>query len=198
MCLMLKEKILELNSKGLNQGEISRELDCARSTVCWHLDPDKQLKKAQDRKKRIPDYEVKNCRNISRFFCSKTENKQKIKIKDLTFKEAHATNRNRLKNFSKHHKCDTMEQKTKIKYVKQKYNITESNTTFTCRYTGKALCWTRPEEYQYDHITPRSRGGENTLENLQIISKQANQAKGDMTHQEFVDFIKLVNGNLAL
>ena len=104
MCLMLKEKILELKEEGLGQSEIALKLGCAKSTVCWHFDPDKQLKKAQDRKKRIPDYEIKNCRNISRFFCSKTENKQKIKIKNLTFKEAHATNRNRLKNFSKHYK----------------------------------------------------------------------------------------------
>lgn len=195
---MLKEKILELKEKGLGQSEIALKLGCAKSTVCWHFDPNKQLKKAQERKKKIPDYEIKNCRNISRFFCSKTENKQKIKIKDLTFKEAHATNRNRLKNFSKHYKSYTMEQKTKIKSVKQKYGITESNTTFTCIYTGKILDWTRPEEYQYDHIVPRSRGGENTLENLQIISKEANQAKGDMTHEEFVNFIKLVNSNLAL
>ena len=145
-----------------------------------------------------PFKSFKNCRNISRFFCSKTENKQSPKIKNLTFSQAHAKNRERLKNFSKHYKSDTMEQKTKIKYVKEKYGITESNTTFTCRYTGKTLCWTRPEEYQYDHIVPRSRGGENTLENLQIISKEANQAKGDMTHEEFVNFIKLVNANLAL
>jgi 5-methylcytosine-specific restriction endonuclease McrA len=196
--MLLKEKILELKSKGLSQSEIVEKLGCAKSTVCWHFNPEKQLKKAQDRKKKIPDYEIKNCRNVSRFFCSKTENKQPRKIKDLTFSQAHVKNRERLKNFSKHYKSNTMEQKTKIKYVKEKYNITESNTTFTCRYTAKILDWTRPEEYQYDHIIPRSRGGKNTLENLQIISKEANQAKGDMTHEEFVNFIKLVNGNLAL
>ena len=196
--MLLKEKILRLKSKGLNQSEIVKKLGCAKSTVCWHFDPEKQLKKAQDRKKKIPSYEVKNCRNMSRFFCAKTENQQSCKIKDLTFSQAHAKNRERLKNFSKHYKSDTMEQKTKIKYVKEKYGITESNTTFTCRYTAKILDWTRPEEYQYDHIIPRSRGGENTLENLQIISKEANQAKGDMTHEEFVNFIKLVNSNLAL
>ena len=196
--MSLKEKILELKLKGLSQSKIVEKLGCAKSTVCWHFNPEKQLKKARDRKKKIPDYEVKNCRNMSRFFCAKTENKQFCKIKDLTFNQAHAKNRERLKNFSKHYKSDTMEQKTKIKYVKEKYGITESNTTFTCRYTAKILDWTRPEEYQYDHIIPRSRGGENTLENLQIISKEANQAKGDMTHEEFVNFIKLVNGNLAL
>ena len=194
--MSLKEKVLELKSKGLNQSQIVEKLGCARSTVCWHFNPEKQLKKAQDRKKKIPDYEVKNCRNMSRFFCAKTENKQPFKIKDLTFGQAHVNNRNRLKCFSRHYKSNKMEQKTKINSVKEKYGITESNTTFICRYTAKILDWTRPAEYQYDHIIPRSRGGENTLENLQIISKEANQAKGDMTHEEFVNFIKLVNSNV--
>lgn len=193
---MLKEKILKLKKEGLNQSEIALKLGCAKSTVCWHFNPEKQLKKSQERKKKIPSYEVKNARNISRFFCSKTKNEKITKIKTLTFKEAHANNRFRLKRFSKNKK-GKMKQETQIQAVKDKYGITDSQTTIICRYTGKILDWTRPEEYHYDHIIPRSRGGGNTLDNLQIISKEANQAKGDMTHEEFVQFIKLVNSNLS-
>ena len=77
-----------------------------------------------------------------------------------------------------------------IKQVINKYNITEENTKITCRYTGDVLDWKRPGECEIDHEHPRSKGGENTIENLQILSKVANQAKGDMTHDEFIDFIK--------
>ena len=45
--MSLKEKVLELKSKGLNQSQIVEKLGCARSTVCWHFNPEKQLKKAQ-------------------------------------------------------------------------------------------------------------------------------------------------------
>jgi 5-methylcytosine-specific restriction endonuclease McrA len=196
---MLKEKILKLKKEGLSQSEIALQLGCAKSTVCWHFNPEKQLKKSQQRKKKIAPHMVKWQRNISRFSTAKTKIEQKTEIKDLTFSEARAKFRNRLKDYAKKHKSDTERTKmVNIKKVIDKYNITEENTKIVCRYTGDILDWKRPEECQVDHIIPRSRGGENTLENLQIISKKANQAKGDMTHEEFIEFIKLVNSNLAL
>lgn len=188
---MLKERILKLKKEGLTQSEIALKLDCAKSTVCWHFDRNKQLKKAQDRKKKIPEHIVKWQRNISRFSTAKTKTKQKIEIKDLTFAEARNKFRNRLKDYAKIYKSDKERIKVvNIKKVIDKYNITEENTKITCRYTGDVLDWKRPGECEIDHEHPRSKGGENTIENLQILSKAANQAKGDMTHDEFIDFIK--------
>ena len=191
MCLMLKEKILKLKEEGLSQSEIALKLGCAKSTVCWHFDPNKQLKKAQDRKKKIPEHMVKWQRNISRFSTSKPKNKQKVEIKDLTFAEARDKFRNRLKDYAKIYKSDKERTKVvNIKKVVDKYNITEENTKIVCRYTGDVLDWKRPTECEIDHEHPRSKGGDNTIDNLQILSKPANQAKGDMTHDEFIAFIK--------
>jgi 5-methylcytosine-specific restriction endonuclease McrA len=188
---MLKEKILDLKLKGLNQSEIALKLGCAKSTVCWHFNPEKQLKKAQQRKKKIPPHIVKWQRNISRFSTAKTKNKVKREIKELTLSEASANFRGRLKDYAKKHKSDTERTKmVNIKKVEEKYNITEENTKIICRYTGDVLDWKRPGECEIDHTQPRSKGGENTIENLQILSKAANQAKGDMTHDEFIEFIK--------
>jgi 5-methylcytosine-specific restriction endonuclease McrA len=106
-------------------------------------------------------------------------------------KEADKVNRLRLKNFSTS-KGGIMKLLTNIQKVKQKYNISEANHTFTCVYTGETLDWKDPGKYQYDHILPKSRGGKDTLENLQIISTDANQAKGSMTHDEFVELCKKV------
>src|SRR6185503_18062230 len=43
-----------------------------------------------------------------------------------------------------------------------------------CQYTGRAL---HPDEGSLDHVVPRSRGGENTWENLVWSSKQVNARK---------------------
>ena len=185
------DRILKLKEEGFNQSQIAKKLKCSPSTVCWHLNPEKQLKKSQERKKKIAPHMVKWQRNISRFSTAKTKNKQKREIKDLTFSEASAKFRGRLKDYAKKHKSDTERTKmVNIAKVVEKYNITEENTKIICRYTGDVLDWKKPEECQIDHEHPRSKGGENTIENLQILSKLANQAKGDMTHDEFIDFIK--------
>lgn len=49
--------------------------------------------------------------------------------------------------------------------------------------------------YHFDHIVPRSRGGNNSLENLGIATKEANNAKNDMTEEEFIDLCKRVLQN---
>ncbi|NBP16789.1 HNH endonuclease, partial [bacterium] len=47
---------------------------------------------------------------------------------------------------------------------------------FTCGYTGKKLS---RGELSIDHIIPRSKGGENTWENLVTCEKTVNTKKGD-------------------
>ena len=58
--------------------------------------------------------------------------------------------------------------------------------------TGRPLNWNNPEDYQYDHVIPIARGGDNTLGNLQMLCTEANQAKGRLTDEEFIDLCKEV------
>ena len=63
---------------------------------------------------------------------------------------------------------------------------------FSCALTGRPLKFNEPQTYEYDHIMPHSRGGDNSLSNLQILCPEANQAKGMMTDEEFKDLCKEV------
>jgi 5-methylcytosine-specific restriction endonuclease McrA len=50
-----------------------------------------------------------------------------------------------------------------------------------CQYTGKLL---RPDEGNLDHVLPRSRGGQDTWENLVWAAKEVNQRKADRLPHE--------------
>src|SRR5271168_1435949 len=50
-----------------------------------------------------------------------------------------------------------------------------------CQYTGRLL---HPDEGSLDHVVPRSRGGEDTWENLVWSAKDVNQLKADRLPHE--------------
>jgi CRISPR/Cas system Type II protein with McrA/HNH and RuvC-like nuclease domain len=57
-----------------------------------------------------------------------------------------------------------------------------------CAYTGRKLQFNRTTHI--DHIIPRSKGGSNHPDNFQFICSEANQAKSNLTHDEFISLIK--------
>lgn len=48
------------------------------------------------------------------------------------------------------------------------------------------------DDYQLDHIIPVSKGEDNSLENMGITIPIANQAKTDLTLEEYLDLCKQV------
>ena len=64
--------------------------------------------------------------------------------------------------------------------------------TFPCALTGRPINFHDPDTYEYDHKTPTARGGDNSMDNLQIVCPEANRAKGMMTDQEFLELCKEV------
>jgi len=59
-----------------------------------------------------------------------------------------------------------------------------------CAYSGEPLI--AGVNASLDHKTPRSRGGADTLENLQWVTKQINRMKTDMTDEEFRTMCRLI------
>lgn len=64
-----------------------------------------------------------------------------------------------------------------------------------CVYTGKKL----DRSAQLDHKVPVCRGGDNSAENLQWITAEANRVKRSMTHAEFIaicsDIVAYIEAN---
>jgi len=61
-----------------------------------------------------------------------------------------------------------------------------------CYLTGIPINLDKTETYQLDHIMPRSRGGDNSLENCGLVTKEINLAKSDKTPEEFIALCRKV------
>jgi len=61
---------------------------------------------------------------------------------------------------------------------------------YRCIYTGKEL--RIGENASLDHIVPKSKGGDNSILNLQWVDLQINVMKNNMSHQEFISTIQLI------
>jgi hypothetical protein len=65
---------------------------------------------------------------------------------------------------------------------------------FRCEYTGDELT---PETVAADHMLPVSRGGGHDLENIALVTRVVNSAKGTMTVAEFVGMCRKVVGHIG-
>lgn len=59
-----------------------------------------------------------------------------------------------------------------------------------CALTGEAMV--QGQNATIDHIVPCSRGGSSDKTNLQWVTRRANQAKNDLTTEEFVELCRAV------
>jgi 5-methylcytosine-specific restriction endonuclease McrA len=61
-----------------------------------------------------------------------------------------------------------------------------------CQLTGRPINLSDGPSYHLDHIIPKNKGGDNSLDNCQIVCREANQAKGDLLPEEFIALCKEV------
>ena len=66
-----------------------------------------------------------------------------------------------------------------------------------CYLTGKEIDLSKSGSYSLDHIVPKSKGGENSLENCGLTCREANQAKSDLDLEEFVSLCQAVIDNFS-
>ena len=176
----LHKKIIALRQKQLTYTQIIKVLNCSRSTVSYALRKRTRMLAKQSNANMPVHY--KRIQNKIYTFKNPTTRKTPLPIWYLN-----STSRQISKAIST--KAHTFQRRMAFNYkdVHKKYG-----DHFSCALTGRPLKFNEPQTYEYDHIMPHSRGGDNSLSNLQILCPEANQAKGMMTDEEFKDLCKEV------
>lgn len=174
----LKTKVRQLKNKGLSVANIAKELNCKVANVYYHLKHNYKIWTGSN-----PEhpYSIKGCS----FRCTKKGNPRSLTRKTTNSKSLH----DKIRGFHRKRKGD---------YAVQKYNFTlkdviERHTESPkCYLTGTEIDIRDTRNYQFDHIIPVSRGGDNSLDNLGICTSAANKAKQDMTPDEFIHLCKQI------
>lgn len=183
-----RDEVLKLRSKGLGYTEISRIVGCTPSTA-FYLDHPEYREKIRTRINNNPVAVLK--RKLASFNrIKKKANKPPAQSSILIrLKQKMAAF---FYEKGKEKTQEEIESKMEISYDELIVRLQENPK---CYLTGVDIDLNKPSTYQLDHMIPRCRGGQNTLENMGLCTKEANMAKNDMTPDEFINFCKLVVAN---
>lgn len=181
----LSDSILNLRAKGKTYSEIQQELGCSKSTISFHCgvgQKDKNKMRAAKWKVTNPSatkiYEFRRDtkgpnEKLSTYYSSK----ERLRFKFVDF--------NRNANLST----------APVSIEEGKAKLEENPV---CYLTGKPIDLDKLSTWELDHIVPRSKGGNNSLGNMGLASKEANRAKGNLSVEEFVKLCYDVCNNFGL
>ena len=113
--------------------------------------------------------------------------KKKNEFRDTLFKVS-ATNKKIIS--SKISQFSRMGKKTKRFYCKfmfkEKDLMNKIGDEPRCYWTGRKINLDNGKSYQLDHFVPKSKGGDNSLENCVLACKEANQGRSDITSEDYI------------
>lgn len=176
-----RDKILELRLQGKSYKQIVAILGCSIGTISYHCGNEQKLKTTKRKSKfnkSAHPYLHKLYRFTNKYY---QEKKAKDKLRSNLQKQL----RDKLYDFYK--KGSAMDSKITLEQLIEKFGE-QTN----CYLTGQPIDIYQPSTYEFDHIIPTSRGGDNSIDNLGIADKRVNQAKRDMTPDEFINLCKQV------
>lgn len=167
---IVKKEILKLREEGNSYREIEKKLGCSRSTISYHCGAG-QKKKSRERQKnnRAGNSLI---RKVDKFKCVKNRSRDFQNAKNLR-------------------KKDLVKFTFSYKDVLKKFGKKP-----ICYLTGTPIDLSDSTSYNFDHVVPVSKGGLSTLDNLGITTRDANQAKSDLSVEEFINLcIKVLEHN---
>lgn len=175
----LGEEILRLKAQGLSYRQIEARLGCSKGTISYHCGAGQKAKTlAATRKRRLCPLRTK----MEAFIHSRKKETQNPFLEVFKPKN-HCLNGKihqfaKIGNSSKHEGYRFM--------FKLKDLIKKIGNDPRCYWTGRKIDLSSRRSYHLDHFVPRSRGGDNSLDNCVLACREANQGKGDLTSEEYV------------
>ncbi len=181
-----RDEIIRLHNEGKTRPEICNILDCDKSLVCYHLTKGQKEKHYNRTKKR---------RREKHPIIRKVEHFKEAKYIPKSIKTPRITKAvySKIREFSKDRKTHTMINQPTYTFEDVMNKIGPNPV---CYLTGQPIDLTKPSTYQLDHILPVSRGGDNSLDNMGLCTKEANIAKSNLTVDEFKLLCQQVINNL--
>lgn len=171
-----KKIIIELHQKGLSYSEIEKETGCSKSLIAYHCNKTTKHKQKLNQRKRRKNNPLEG--KYYKFIRRKTK---KNNLKN----SKHRLNKflqNKITHFFTSKKDGYMSPTFSLQELKDK--IGENPV---CYLTGRKIDLLKSRTYELDHIIPTSRGGDNSLDNCGLACREANQAKSDLTPEEFLE-----------
>jgi 5-methylcytosine-specific restriction endonuclease McrA len=182
----LGPKILKLREEGYSYNDIAKELGCAKSTISYHC--------SRNKRKQLLILRRKREKFISKKKKGKSIDNSKANIRAILiskvaafYKGEQKLKRNSLLNISKNGLI--------MFTVDDLINKIGDNPK--CYLTGKDIDLSKSKTYSLDHIVPRSKGGENSLDNCGLCCKEANMAKYDLLLEDFISLCDSVVKNFS-
>jgi len=185
---VLSTNIFKLREQGYSYTKIQQELNCSKGTLCYYLGKNqKQKNQSRMRKYRLKLHpfvkKIEQFNHCQSIISIKEQKKLYLTNKLIQYK-IYSFHRLRIHKGNRPYMTTTFT----IDDVIQKFGDNPK-----CSLTGDIIDIYQPRTYEFDHIIPSSRGGDNSLSNLQILTKEANRAKQNLTDNEFLQLcLKIV------
>lgn len=180
----LKPKIIELREQGYSYNQIVKTLGCSKGTVAFHLGKGQKEKYRTRREK----YRKSNpLRNKYHRFVADTKTTKDIYPMKPNIKKILKSKRD---TFSYNSKTGEYNYMFTLEELEQKLGDNPK-----CYLTGKEIDLSKSRSYSLDHIIPRSKGGDNSIDNCGLSCREANQAKSDLSLEDFISLCQSVVDN---
>jgi 5-methylcytosine-specific restriction endonuclease McrA len=179
--MKVKDQILKLRDLGYSYRQIQEKLHCSKGTIAYHCG-DGQKDKTTKRRNKNRSYQHPLVRKVENFVKIIGPNNQiNIQSKRTLNKILYQ----KIAVFSRINHKDYNYMSFTVEALLEKIGNNPM-----CSLTGRPINLLDSRSYQLDHIVPRSKGGDNSLDNCQLTCREANQAKHELTIDEFINLCR--------